>query len=237
MTDEFQNVGTMLADAEWIDLTHALEEDIPAVPTHARYSHTLYESYEYGDPACHYRVSMGEHSGTHVDAPLHFISEGDAHYDVASLPLERLAGRAATIDAAGLTGGETVGRDHIEAWERDHDTLREGDRVLFRFGWDRYWDTGKAGRQYLDSWPGLSAEAAAYLTDIGVSLVGCDTAAIDASNDDEFPAHYELLGAETYIVENLTNLDELPPFSVLFTFPLKIESGSGSPVRAVAMIG
>lgn len=236
MTDEARSVMATVESGEWIDLTHRLEEGIPAVPTHARYSHTLYESYEHGDPACHYRVTMGEHSGTHLDAPLHFIAEGEAHYDIASVPLERLAGRAATIDATDYECGETVERAHIEEWERDNEELREGDRVLFRFGWDRHWDTGAAGRRFLESWPGLSAEAATYLADVGVALVGCDTAAIDASGGDEFPAHRELLGSEIYIAENLTNLGELPPFSVLFTFPLKIEGGSGSPIRAVALV-
>ncbi|MFC6615972.1 cyclase family protein [Halopenitus salinus] len=236
MTDSVEEAVATLTDAEWVDLTHTLEEDIPAVPTHARFGHTLYESYEWGDEACHYRITMGEHSGTHIDAPLHFIAEGDAHYDVASIPLECLVGRAATIDATDVEGGKTVTRERIETWEQEHGSLRNGDRVLFWFGWDRYWDTGETGQEYLDSWPGLSAKAAAYLTDIGIDLVGCDTAAVDASGNDEFPAHYELLGEETYIVENLTNLDQLPAFSALFTFPLKIDSGSGSPIRAVAMI-
>lgn len=225
-----------LADAEWVDLTHTLEEGIPAYPTHARYGHTLYESYELGDVACHYRLGLGEHTGTHIDAPLHFIPEGDAHYDIASVPLDRLAGRAATIDVTDTRPRETVSVEQIEAWEEEHGRIEAGDRVLFRFGWERYWDTGEAGRRFLDDWPGLSGEAAAYLTDRGVDLVGCDTLAIDATGADEFPAHYELLGEETYIVENLANLAELPPFSVLFTFPLKIEDGSGSPIRAVAVV-
>lgn len=225
-----------LADGTWIDLTHTLEEEIPVVPTHARFDHTLYQTYEYGDIACHYRLSLGEHSGTHMDAPLHFIPDGDAHYDIATVPLDRLAGRAATIQMTDLEGRETLPVNRIEAWEAEHGQIGPDDRVLFRFGWDKYWDTGEAGRRFLDDWPGLSAEAAEYLTGKGVTLVGCDTLAIDATGDDAFPAHYELLGNETYIVENLANLGELPPFSTLFTFPLKIDEGSGSPIRAVAVV-
>lgn len=225
-----------LADAEWVDLTHTLEEGVPSVPSHARYGHTLYESTGRGDVATHYRVTMGEHTGTHIDAPLHFIPEGDAHYDIADVPLNRLAGRAATIDVSDYGPGETVPVEVIEAWEDDHGEIVPDDRVLFRFGWDRYWDTGAEGQEFLEGWPGLSEKAAEYLTDSGVALVGCDTLAIDASGNEEFPAHYELLGTETYIVENLTNLEELPAFSLLFTFPLKIENGSGSPIRAVAVV-
>ncbi|WP_049983639.1 cyclase family protein [Halorubrum sp. BV1] len=225
-----------LVDGEVVDLSQTLEEGIPAVPTHARYGHTLYESYERGDVACHYRLTLGEHTGTHIDAPLHFIPEGDAHYDIASVPLERLIGRAATIDVTDIEENSTVSAERIAEWEENHGELEEGDRVLFQFGWDQRWDTGPDGDQYLADWPGLSEEAATYLTDAGVALVGCDTAAIDVAHDESFPAHYELLGNETYIVENLTNLADLPPFSLLVTLPLKIEDGSGSPIRAVAVV-
>ena len=225
-----------LADAEWVDLTHTLEEGIPVWPTHARYGHTLYESYELGDTACQYRLTLGEHTGTHIDAPLHFIREGDAHYDIASVPLDRLAGRAATIDVTDLKPRETVPVERIERWEREHGEITADDRVLFRFGWDEYWDAGADGRRFLDDWPGLSGEAAAYLTEKEVAIVGCDTLAIDATGADDSPAHYTLLGNETYIVENLANLRELPPFSTLLTLPLKVKDGSGSPIRAVAIV-
>ena len=226
----------LFAEAEWVDLTHSLEEGIPSVPSHARYGHTLYQSYDRGDTACHYRISMGEHTGTHVDAPLHFISDGAAHYDIASVPIHRLVGRAVTIDVTDVGPGETVSREQIEEWEAEHVPIESGDRVLFQFGWDRYWSADDDANEFLKQWPGLSADAAAYLTESDVRLVGCDTAAIDAAGAEEFPAHYELLGNETYIIENLTNLEKLPPESLLFTFPLKIEEGSGSPIRAVALV-
>jgi kynurenine formamidase len=225
-----------LADAEWIDLTHTLEEDIPAVPTHARYGHTLYQSYEYGDPACHYRITMGEHTGTHIDAPLHFVPEGEAHYDIASVPLDRLVGRAVTVEATDLGPDERLTADHVSDWEAEHGAIEAGDRVLVRFGWDERWGTGADGRAFSEDWPGLSGEAAAYLTDRGVTMVGTDAFAIDAARAEGFPAHHELLGNETYILENLANLSALPPVSVLFTFPLKVDGGSGSPIRAVALV-
>jgi kynurenine formamidase len=221
---------------EWVDLSHTLEEDIPAYPTHARFGKILYESYEYGDVARHYGLTMSEHTGTHMDAPLHFISEGPAHYGTDEIPLHRLSGRAATIEATDLGGDDllTVGR--IEAWEEEHGYIKAKDRVLLRYGWDSRWATGPQGRRFLEDWPGLSAEAAEYLVGKGVSLVGCDTLAIDAAVSTENPAHYALLGNEVYIVENLKNLDRLPPFCLFFALPLKIRGGSGSPVRAVALV-
>ncbi len=221
---------------EWVDLSHTLEENIPAYPTHARFGRTLYESYEYGDPALQYGLTLGEHTGTHMDAPLHFIPEGPAHYGTDEIPLDRLAGRAATIEATDLGAGDLLDVDRIEAWEAEHGRIEAGDRVLIRYGWDRKWTTGPEGRRFLEDWPGLSGGTAEYLVDKGVSLVGCDTLAVDAMVSTENPAHYALLGNEVYIVENLKNLDRLPPFCVFLVLPLKIKGGSGSPVRAVALV-
>ena len=221
---------------DWIDLSHTLEEDIPAWPTHARFGRTLYESQGLGDVATHYGLTISEHSGTHMDAPLHFVSEGPAHYGTDEIPLERLAGRAATIEATDLGAGDLLAVDHVEAWETDHGPLEAGDRVLIRYGWDERWTTGREGRRFLEDWPGLSGDAAEYLVEKGVALVGCDTMAVDAAGSAENPAHHALLGNEVYVVENLKNLDRLPPYSFFMAFPLKIRGGSGSPVRAVALV-
>jgi kynurenine formamidase len=218
---------------EWIDLSHTLEEDIPAYPTHARFGRTLYESYEYGDDALHYGLTTSEHTGTHMDAPLHFIPEGPA---VDEIPLDRLAGRAATIEATDLGADDLLSVGRIEAWEENNGPIEAKDRVLIRYGWDRRWTTGPEGRRFLEDWPGLSGEAAEYLVGKGVSLVGCDTLAVDATISTENPAHYALLGSEVYIIENLNNLDLLPPFCRFLALPLKIRGGSGSPVRAIALV-
>ena len=221
---------------EWIDLSHTLEEGIPAWPTQARFGRTLYESQELGDVATHYGLTISEHTGTHMDAPLHFVAEGPVHYGTDEIPLERLAGRAATIETTDLGIGDLLGVDHVKNWETEHGPIERGDRVLIRYGWDERWATGLEGRRFLDDWPGLSGEAAEYLVGKGVSLVGCDTVAVDAAGSFENPAHHALLGNEVYIVENLKNLDRLPPFSFFMAFPLKIKGGSGSPVRAVALV-
>ncbi len=220
----------------WVDLSHTLEEGIPAWPTHARFSSTVHESQALGGVATHSGLTLSEHTGTHMDAPLHFVPEGPAHYGTDRIPLERLAGRAVTIDAAGLGAGGLLGVDRIEAWEREHAPIEPGDRVLFRYGWDGRWATGPEGRRFLEDWPGLSGGAAEYLVERGTALVGCDTLAVDAAGSEENPAHHALLGNEVYIVENLNNLGALPPFCLFVALPLKIKGGSGSPVRAVALV-
>ena len=221
---------------DWIDLSHTLEEGIPAWPTHARFSSTPYESQASGDVATHNGLTLSEHTGTHMDAPLHFVPEGPAHYGTDEIPLGSLAGRAATIEAADLGAGDLLGPDRIRAWEDEHGPIWRGDRVLIRYGWDGRWATGPEGRRFLEDWPGLSGEAAEYLVGKGVALVGCDTLAVDAAGSEENPAHHALLGNEVYVVENLNNLDLLPPFCLFLALPLKIKGGSGSPVRAVALV-
>jgi kynurenine formamidase len=221
---------------DWVDLSHTLEEGIPAWPTHARFSSTLYESQRLGDVATHHGLTLGEHTGTHMDAPLHFVPDGPAHYGTDEIPLERLAGRAATIGATDLAAGDLLGHDRIEAWEREHGPIEPGDRVLVRYGWDERWTPGPPGRRFLEDWPGLSGGAAEYLVGRGAALVGCDTMSVDAAGSEENPAHHALLGNEVYIVENLKNLGTLPPFCLFVALPLKIRGGSGSPVRAVALV-
>ncbi|MGH3147238.1 MAG: cyclase family protein [Rubrobacter sp.] len=229
-------LSAFLGGCRWVDLSHTLEEDIPAWPTHARFGRALYEDYAAGDVARHYGLTISEHTGTHLDAPLHFIPEGPAHYGTDRIPLDRLAGRAATVDATGLGAGELLAQEHLERWEAEHGTIEADDRVLIRYGWDERWAVGPEGRRFLDDWPGLSGEAAEYLVEKGVSIVGCDTMAVEASGTEENPAHHALLGNEVFVVENLNNLDQLPPFCLFLALPLKIKDGSGSPVRAVALV-
>lgn len=95
---------------------------------------------------------------------------------------------------------------------------------------------GPEGTGFLKDWPGLDGEAAEYLVEKGVSLVGCDTLAVDAFGSEDNPAHYALLGNEVYVVENLKNLGVLPPWSLFVALPLKVKRGSSSPVRAVALV-
>jgi kynurenine formamidase len=235
-TELVRSLVLTLESFKLVDLSHTLEEGIPAWPTHARFGHTLYESYELGDVARHYGLSMSEHTGTHIDAPLHFIAEGPAHYGVDEISLDRLVGRAATIEATGLEPGGLLDADHIRSWEQEHGSIKTGDKVLFRYGWDERWGTGPEGRSFLEDWPGLGGDAAEYLVEKGISLVGCDTLAVDAAGSMENPAHYALLGNEVYIAENLKNLDRLASFCLFAAFPLRISGGSGSPVRAVALV-
>lgn len=221
---------------EIVDLTHTLEENIPCWPTHARFGHTLYESYEFGDLACHYQLTMSEHTGTHMDAPNHFIAEGTAHYGIDSVKLSQVFGRAAVIDASLLPANGLLSRSMVEEWEKKNGDLRTGDIVLIRFGWDCFWGVRPNDANFLKDWPGVGGDAAEYFVEKGIKLVGVDTLAIDSYDTTDNPAHYTLLSNEVLIIENLNRLDQLPAFCLFFALPLPIKGGSGSPVRAMAYV-
>src|SRR4028119_1510422 len=119
---------------DWVDLSHTLEEGIPAWPTHVRFSSTLYESQRLGDVATHHGLTIGEHTGTHIDAPLHFVPGGPAHYGTDVIPLDRLAGRAATIGAADLAAGDLLRVDRMVAWEGEAGGLAAGGAGLGALG-------------------------------------------------------------------------------------------------------
>jgi kynurenine formamidase len=225
-----------LKGMEVVDLSHLLEPLIPSWPTHAKYGHHLVESYTLGDVSCHYQLTMSEHTGTHFDAPLHFIGEGPYHYGIDQVPLEAVIGRALTISATSIEPCGLVSREFIASWERQHGDIQPGDVVLFHFGWDRRWGRRPEGASFLRDWPGLSREAAEYLVDKQVKVVGTDALSIDSYPSTDFPSHYTLLGNGVLIGENFANLGALPPSSLFMAFPLKIKGGSGSPIRAVAFV-
>lgn len=178
-------------------------------------------------------LRLGSHTGTHIDAPFHFLPEGRK---LDAIPIGRFVGFGVLIDATGRREGEMIGPDAIEP---QASAIAAGDFAIFRTAWDRYYGTPK----YLHH-PFLSAGCARVLVDLGVSLVGIDALNVDPSptggqsgaQDDGYPAHDILLGNEVLIVENLCRLDRVPRNRGLYSFlPLKLKDADGSPIRAVFM--
>jgi kynurenine formamidase len=226
----------MLESFDVIDLSQTLEEGMPAHPAHSRFFRMLWESYYHGDTAVAYQIIMNEHSATHMDAPAHFMREGHAnHIWIDELDPARVVGRAATINVEASVHNGQYDVDVVSAFEDEHGVIRPGDIVLFQTGWARKWGVRPQNKEYIQGFPGPSGDLIAWLQERKLRAVGSDNLAFDTEGS-AFPGHWALLGDGVPIIENLTNLHLLPPFSLFIALPLKIRGGSGSPVRAVAYI-
>jgi kynurenine formamidase len=169
------------------------------------------------------KIEMVANTGTYVDSPFHRYAAGK---DLAELPLERLANLDAVVIHTGSTKGRAIGHGLL----RDYD-LR-GKAVLVRTGWDKHWRTD----QYFEDHPFLTKDAAAYLVDAGVALVGIDSLNIDDTADLSRPVHSLLLAAEIPIVEHLRGLGSLPKAGFrFFAVPVKVKNMGTFPVRAFAL--
>jgi kynurenine formamidase len=225
--------------ARVIDLSQTLEEHQPHFPTHAKFFHNLWGSYWHGGRSLSYQLMMHEHHGTHVDAPAHFISDSqpEAHVTIERVPVARLLGRGVRVNCHGMKAGEYVSRDQIAQWEGEHGALEAGDIVLFDFGWSVNWGLRPNDQRYVEDWPGISMNAAEYLLSKQAAAIGVDTLSPDPPEALRTqPIHPVLLEKQVLIIENLCNLDQLPDFFLFLALPLKIRAGSGSPIRAVALV-
>ncbi len=217
------------------DLSHMLEEGIPFFPTHTRF-HQMDVSRS-DDPALMFQILMHEHNGTHVDAPAHYIAEGpdpDRHF-MQSVRPDALIGPAAVLDVSGIRES-LLPLDVVHAWEERYGPIRRNETVIFNFGWHRKWKLGAAGAAFIENWPGLHRDVALYLLERNVRAVGTDCLGLDAHGSTEIPAHHHLLRNDILIMENLAALDGLPPRVFFLAAPLRIRRGSGSPIRALALI-
>jgi kynurenine formamidase len=225
--------------AKVVDLSQTLEERMPGSPNHAKFFQHVWGSYDLGDRSLNLQVSMSDHSGTHVDAPAHFISSSrpEAHITIDQIPVERFLARGCKINCRNLQQGEYVSRTLLAEWERRRGELRAGDIVLFDFGWASRWALRPHSGSYLQDFPGVSMDAAEYLVQKRVTGFGVDTLSPDPpeAHRQKCAIHPFVLEHQLLIFENLTNLASLPDFFAFLGFPLKIRGGSGSPLRAVAL--
>src|SRR5581483_9335892 len=236
---DFTALGRALEPLDAVDLTHTLEHGIPTYPTHAKYFQMPWRSY--GDPAEMNQLILSEHTGTHIDSPSHFVPDptDPARRHVDELPLDALVGRAVTLSLGPFKPtNEVVSSRQLVEWEKANVEIRRDDIVLLDFGWGTRWKPVPDGFAYLDGWPGLARDASEYLAEKGVKAVGTDCISLDSGDGGggELPAHYTLLPQGILIIENLANLGRIPPVSFFLALPLKIKNGTGSPVRAVALV-
>lgn len=239
---------------EVVDLTAPLSRETPRIALPPEFGQTqrfeLEEISRYDDrgPAWYWNnFRTGEHTGTHFDAPVHWVTGRDKE-DVASVPVERLIRPAVVLDFADRAAADPdflLEVDDIRAWEAEHGPLPDGGWLIYRTGWD-----ARSGSQeeFLNAdetgphTPGMSVECAQWvagetsLVGVGVETVGTDAGAAH-SFDPPFPCHASLHGSGKYGLTQLQNVSRLPATgAVIIAGPLPIVTGSGSPARVLALV-
>jgi len=248
-----QSLAELLAGVEVIDLTQPLSETTPVLQLPEPFANTpglrRHEISAYDDrgPAwAWYWLEIGEHVGTHFDAPIHWITGRDGE-DLASVPAERLIGPAVVIDRSAEAAEDpdyVLTVDELRAFEAEHGALPEGGWLLLRTGWDA---RAQDQAEFLNAdetgphTPGFDADCARALAESGLAGVGVETVGTDAGAahafEPPFPVHHFVLGAGKYGVTQLANLARLPTTGALLVVaPLKLVGGTGSPARVLALV-
>lgn len=214
-----------------IDLTHPLDPTTPVFPDYPPVEVAILEAVGVSTPVGRRalnssQVTVGLHCGTHVDAPTHFYN---ARPTIEQVALEKCVGPALLID---LTPKTLLVQSVIDVADLvDYaEQLQAAGKLVLKTGWAQRW----GDPAYFTDHPVITGEAAQFLVDCGVHLVGVDTPSVDRP---PFAAHLVLLGNNVVILENLTNLDAIAtPLFQLIALPLKLTGREASPVRAIAMI-
>ena len=243
-----------LGNVKIIDLTHTLDPDFPVIilPPEfgqcARFRMEEISAYDHRGPAWKWHnLTLSEHTGTHFDAPSHWISGRDVpNGSVDEIPLDAFVGPVVVIDCsegAAQNDDFELTVEAIENWEAKHGKIPTGTWVLMRTDWSK-----RSGAAYLNMRedgphsPGPNPEAIQFLiNERNIRGFGTETVGTDAGQGAHYvppyPAHYFLHGAGKYGLQCLANLDQLPPTgAILLAAPLKIKNGTGSPLRVLAMI-
>jgi kynurenine formamidase len=237
-----------------IDLTQPLGPATPVIGLPPMFAASpgvtmdVISRYDEGGPAWYWNtIRMGEHTGTHFDAPVHWITgRGLSDNATDTIPARKFVGPACVIDVTAEVDRDpdfllTVAR--LEAWEAEHGRVPRGAWVLLRTGWSRRTDAASFLNVGADGphSPGFDAEASGVLAlDRDVLGVGVETIGTDAGQagrfDPPFPNHTIMHGAGKFGLASLCNLDQLPPTgAIIIAAPLKIVNGSGSPLRVIAL--
>jgi len=237
-----------------VDLTAPLSESTPVLRLPGPFANTInfqleeISRYDERGPRWYWNnIHTGEHTGTHLDAPNHWLSGRDGN-DVAQVPLRTLVAPAVVLDASERVAKDPdflLGIDDVRAWEAEHGPLPAGGWLLYRTGWDTR-SEGQDAFLNVDErgshTPGVAADCARWLAEetpicgLGVETVGTD-AGQAMELDPAFPCHELILGAGKCGLTQLQNLARLPATGVLLVVcPLPIVGGSGSPARVLALV-
>lgn len=223
-----------------VDLSQPLEPGIPVFPGGTPFTATTTATMDQGYYSREF--AMGEHTGTHVDAPGHFVA-GQGLLD--SLAPGDLVAPLVVIDVHRQCAADpdfVLDQETLAAWEREHGPVPAGAVVALATGWERRWrdpdryrNTGTDGVMHF---PGYSPEVAEFLAaKRGVRALGIDTLSTDPGASTTFAQHKTFLAHGTYQIENLRNLDQVPATgATVIVGVLPIVDGSGGPARVLAIV-
>ncbi|MCP4874443.1 MAG: cyclase family protein [Gammaproteobacteria bacterium] len=237
------------SNGQWIDLTHDFSEETIYWPTADMFKKTtvFHGHTEAGFYYTAYNFSGAEHGGTHVDAPIHFSENRNT---VEQIPIEQLIGPGLIIRIKEKVKGNRnyqLSVQDILDWEKEHGIIDDDSIILVDTGSGKYWPnknkymgTEKRGEEGVKElkFPGIHPEAAKFLsTERKIKAVGLDTPSIDYGGSKLFETHQILFEKNIPGLENIANLDKLPiRGSMIIGLPMKIEGGSGAPLRIIAFI-
>lgn len=238
-----------------VDLTITLQPDFPTLAMAPEFGQSWpfrmeeISRYDHRGPAWYWNnLSCGEHTGTHFDAPVHWISGKDLPQNTTdTIPAENFLAPASVIDCSAQSAADpdyllTIA--DVEAWEKENGQIPSGAWLLMRTDWSKRRDPAEYMNMREDGshTPGPDESLLPWLIAerdvIGFGAEGVGTDAGQAMHaKTPFPCHYHMHGNNRYGLASLTNLDQLPPQgALLITPPLKIRQGSGSPARILALV-
>jgi kynurenine formamidase len=221
-----------------VDLTHTYDG---AFPTYDGNPGIIYEPAVAYTPGGYqlWKLTIFEHTGTHIDAPLHFTESGTS---VDALPIESLMCPLCVIDIKAKAADDAnamVSVEDVTAWESANGAIPAGALVAMNSGWSP--KVGDAAfRNTPDgalAFPGFSKAACDVLAERGVAAIGVDTLSLDPGNSADFAVHYSWLPGGRYGIENLANLDAVPAVgATIFVGAPKHKGGTGGPARVMAVV-
>ncbi len=226
------------AHASVIDLTQPLSPRTPTFPPHPPLR-VIETANHAADGYATRSLELAEHTGTHIDAPLHFAADGAGAHE---LPIGELVAPLAVIDVDGLRAPDIrVEVEDLERWEQRNGPLLPGSVVVMRSGWAARADDSRAylnpDASGIPRFPGWDVDALRALADRDAIAIGVDTLSLDPGVETDFPAHRCWLGSGRWGIENLTNLGRLPEKGgVLVVGALRLHNGTGAPARVLALI-
>ena len=203
---------------KFIDVTVPLSSEVPTFPGDPRFQMEFSHRLDQGEPYNVGKLALGTHAGTHVDAPYHFLADGAT---VDELPLEILMGKVRVVAVAA--------RESVERQDLEQLDLRDDLRLFVK--------TRNSGQlrqaSFQEDFVYLSPEAATYLVQVGIKLIGWDYLSVEKFGSKDFATHHTLLSAGVVIVEGLDLSQVEPGEYEMSCLPLRIAGADGSPARVI----